>query len=144
MVGCWRKTADDWAIRDCAAVSYRQLDCEKNIGGEWRMVEEEYTVSGYRSTYLRTKTSSSTSRPVAICAIALLAYAVPPITKFILHAHFFVRLLNYLLQFGRCSFSFLFCSSSMVFSFYFYKKTTVRACVPQMSQIPNCGRQSVS
>lgn len=103
------------------------------------MVEEEYTVSGYRSTYLRTKTSSSTSRPVAICAIALLAYAVPPITKFILHATFRLSVAVRSMFF----FLFLLACLPMVFSFYFYKKT-VRACVPQMSQIPNCGRQSVS
>lgn len=94
------------------------------------MVEEEYTVSGYRSTYLRTKTSSSTSRPVAICAIALLAYAVPPITKFILHAHFFVRA-------PICCSSvdvlFPFCSFPMVFSFYFYKKNSESMCAANVA-----------
>lgn len=111
MVGCWRKTADDWAIRDCAAVSYRQLDCEKNIGGGME--------NGRRRIYsmaIGAPTSERKHLPVLRVPLqsvqshsSLMLFHPSPNSSS-------MPLSDYLLQFGRCSFSFFFL---LVFRWFF-------------------------
>ena len=139
MVGCWRKTADDWAIRDCAAVSYRQLDCEKNIGGGmengrrriysiWLLEHLPQNENIFQ--YFASRCNLCNRTPRLCCSTHHQIH--PPCPLFRSPPKLSVAVWSMFLLVFRWFFPFIFI------------KKTVRACVPQMSQIPNCGRQSVS